>query len=281
MATIIGLNPATLIPVNILISNNRQQSELCYIKGKEDKFYVRKIFEYKNLYDIENVINDIELEFTFTYKLSQQKDFPNNLSKYIGYYCDKKHIMIAREYMIGNKIHTICSKTHSLNSETIFSYSLDLLNSSKYIYNNLINFYHSIFNSKKYDECLNLNIHYDNVFFKDIKAYITDWGLNILNISVNRTGNARRDAFLYNDPYLFKYGCYAGFKSVIYSVGVIIFTLITNKIYKVKRFQPIDILKEYQNHKAIIFQMINDNPDNRCNLEQIETYTKAIKLNII
>ena len=265
MATIIGLNPLSFIPVQVLQNNKRHRSEVCYMKGQEDKFYIRKTYEYQTLYDIDNVIDKIQDEFTRSLNLSQQKDFPNNLTEYLGYYCDKKEIMIVRSFLVGEKLQSICSKTHSLHALKIFSYAQQLLKSIKFVYENGFESH---------------NTHYDNVFIKDDIAYLSDWGMPELYLAMNRMGHARKDSAVFNDPYLFRTGLYAGFESEIYSVGLIVFSLVTNKTYNIRRFPPVDILPYYQPHKGLIMQMINTEPEKRCNMSQIDAYTRALNLNM-
>lgn len=265
MATIIGTNPATLVPVQLLQDNKRHRSEVCYLKGEEDKFYIRKTYEYKNLYDIDNVIDKIQDEFTRSLQLSQQKDFPNNLARYVGYFCDKNVIMISRQFLVGDKLQSICSKTHSLHALTIFTYAQQLLNSIKFIFDNGFETH---------------NTHYDNVFIKDNIAYLSDWGMIKLYEAINRIGNARKDCCVFNDPHLFRTGVYAGIESEIYSVGLLVFSLVSNKTYKVRRFPPVDILPYYQPHKGLILQMINTEPEKRCKIYQIDAYTKSLNLNM-
>jgi hypothetical protein len=53
-----------------------------------------------------------------------------------------------------------------------------------------------------------------------------------------------------------------------------IFSFFTKKVYKLRRFPPVDILEQYIDHKPFVVKCINVNPNNRPTKEEFFEYTK-------
>lgn len=260
MERVIGLNPSTMISVNTLQHNNRCRTELCYILGREDTFYIRKTYSIDLFYDRNNCVNNIEYEFNKVYDISNLNTCPDILAKYVGYCRNDAIIMIARQFVNGSSMYSVCDRIHQYNHHNISTILTQLLTSNNFICNN---------------DYYNYNIHYNNVFLNDLNVKITDWGNECMTEALERSNIGCRTTNIFKDPYLYQTGKNHGKETIIYLIGLIIYSLCANKRYKIRRFPRNDILPEYTIIQDLVYRMINSNPIARPNTEQITAFLLA------
>jgi non-specific serine/threonine protein kinase/NIMA (never in mitosis gene a)-related kinase len=263
MDIIIGQDPSVMIVINILQENRRVKSELCYIKGHEDKFYVRKTYDINSFYDRNNCIDNIQIEFKKVYEISNLNNFPNTLTKYVGYCRNENQLMIAREFVNGSSMYQICSRIHQYKRNEIAEVFKQILNGINYIYDN---------------EHFNYDIHYYNIYMNELNVKITDWGNYYINEALDRAGivnHFRQCIVIFKDPYIYQSGQQHHMESSIYLIGLIMYSLCSNNTYKIRRFPINNILPEYTYIQDLINRMLNNNPKIRPTTQQIKSFLLA------
>jgi len=253
-----GISHKDLITSTYMDCNRMYDTLLCYHKDNNTDQYVIKKYQIKDLYNPEQSVQIIENEFLKAFDISNHSDLPENICKYVGFTRNEKEIIVITKYINAISLKNILSNQHQYNIEQIKKYILSLINCNRYL--------------EKHQQ-YNYRINYNNILFDSDKVYITDWSMLTIEQALERQGaRAKVLTQVFNDPYLYSNGKYAEFNTITYCLGIVFHSFISNTVYKVRRFPPVNIQKSYIEHKEFVSRMLKPDPFNRPNLNVLYEY---------